>query len=137
MPENKKQKHKLIANGYIVNADKFLVVRRSEESGGAGTWEFPGGHIEFGEHPDNAVVREVKEETGLDLKPKYVYRIFSKEYEKEDKKVHKIRIVYYFETSEDKVKLDPREHDDYRWLSKDELEGFLIGKHVKRCVFGR
>ena len=33
-----------------------------------GHWEFPGGHIEFGENAEDAVVREAKEETGLEVK---------------------------------------------------------------------
>jgi len=33
-----------------------------------GRWEFPGGHIEFGERAEDAVVREAKEETGLEVK---------------------------------------------------------------------
>lgn len=34
---------------------------------GHGVWAFPGGHVEFGEHPDQAVIREVFEETGLKI----------------------------------------------------------------------
>src|ERR1051326_2887469 len=33
-----------------------------------GKWEFPGGKIEFGEEPEQAVIREAKEETGLTIK---------------------------------------------------------------------
>lgn len=36
-------------------------------SHGAGTWAFPGGHIDFGDEPEEAVRREVMEETGLTL----------------------------------------------------------------------
>ena len=34
---------------------------------GNGVWSFPGGHVEFGEHPDQAVIREAFEETGLKI----------------------------------------------------------------------
>lgn len=36
---------------------------------GAGTWSVPGGWVEFGEDPVDGAVREVKEETGLDVEP--------------------------------------------------------------------
>lgn len=41
-------------------------------------WEFPGGKIEFGEDPENAVIREVKEETGLIVK---IVRLLPKIYD--------------------------------------------------------
>ena len=45
---------------------KFLLMKR-KGSHGAGTWSVPGGHIEPGENPKDTCVREVKEETGLDI----------------------------------------------------------------------
>jgi|SRR5271157_4471122 len=47
----------------IVFDNKVLLVLHAK----LGKWLFPGGHIELNETPDEAVIREVKEETGLDL----------------------------------------------------------------------
>jgi 8-oxo-dGTP diphosphatase len=48
----------------IRDGDRMLVLRRAGAHG-AGTWGLPGGHMEFGESPEETAVREVAEEVGL------------------------------------------------------------------------
>jgi len=45
----------------------MLMLQKNESSKYPGTWEFPGGQIETGESDKDAVIREVLEETGIDL----------------------------------------------------------------------
>ena len=47
---------------------KVLIAHRNPVGQMGGRWEFPGGKQESGESPGTAVVREIKEETGLDVK---------------------------------------------------------------------
>ena len=56
-----------VAIAVLWHAGKFLIGRRSPDDFLAGLWEFPGGKIAAGETPSAAVVRECKEETGLDV----------------------------------------------------------------------
>ena len=42
-----------------------LLLGQRKGSHGAGTWSFPGGHVDFGEEPIDSVRREIMEETGL------------------------------------------------------------------------
>lgn len=52
--------------GIVINSDgKWLVVKKTY-SGLKGVWSLPAGFVKFGETADEAVVREVKEETGID-----------------------------------------------------------------------
>lgn len=52
----------------IAKDRKFLLLRRSEsEHNYSGMWGLPGGGVEENETPTDAVIREVKEETGLDI----------------------------------------------------------------------
>jgi len=44
---------------------KILLARRPEGKAMAGLWEFPGGKIEAGEHPEQALARELKEELAI------------------------------------------------------------------------
>lgn len=49
-------------------AGRLLLIRRGHAPS-AGLWSVPGGHVEPGESLAEAVVREVREETGLDVRP--------------------------------------------------------------------
>jgi len=55
----------VVATGLLVHAGRVLIQKRMPEGAWAGLWEFPGGRIEPGESPEQAVVREFMEETGL------------------------------------------------------------------------
>lgn len=46
---------------------KILITRRSEHISYGGFWEFPGGKLELNETPGLALIREIKEEVGLDV----------------------------------------------------------------------
>lgn len=50
------------------SAGRVLLARNSEASAFPGLWSLPGGGVEQGEHPDDAVVREFAEETGLEVR---------------------------------------------------------------------
>jgi len=53
----------------IEREGEFLVIRRAEGIAAAGCWCFPGGAIESGETQEAALVREVREELGLEVRP--------------------------------------------------------------------
>lgn len=48
---------------------RVLIAQRPVGKAMAGLWEFPGGKIEQGESPEDALVRELAEELGIDVKP--------------------------------------------------------------------
>lgn len=57
-----------IAAAVVVQDGRVLMVRRRVREGDL-LWQFPAGHIEDGETPEQAAVRECREETGLDAEP--------------------------------------------------------------------
>jgi 8-oxo-dGTP diphosphatase len=54
---------------FVDEAGAVLITKRPEGKPFAGLWEFPGGKVETGETPEHALVRELKEELGVDIAP--------------------------------------------------------------------
>lgn len=67
--ENKPKDYQETVLCYIFKDDEVLMLKKNEVKGdmNSSKWLGVGGHIEDGEHPDDAILRETKEETGLTL----------------------------------------------------------------------
>jgi 8-oxo-dGTP diphosphatase len=65
----------IVALVFLRKDDAILLVKQSY---GDQYWSLPGGVVEYGESVDQAAVREVKEETGLDIRVKRVVGLYSK-----------------------------------------------------------
>jgi 8-oxo-dGTP diphosphatase len=65
--EQKVQKQLFVVVGCIIRDGTVLMTKRTEEEcvDAHMKWELPGGKVDFGENPEEAIVREIFEETGL------------------------------------------------------------------------
>ena len=86
-----------------------------------GQYSLPGGHIEMGENIEDAIKREVKEETSLDIFDiKFLMMqeaIFSQEFYR---RKHFIFLDYICKTKDTNVILDPEEGTEHIWTTVDE-----------------
>jgi 8-oxo-dGTP diphosphatase len=57
----------VVACALIDHDGRVLLAKRPEGQSFAGLWEFPGGKVEPGERPEDAVIRELNEELGIDI----------------------------------------------------------------------
>lgn len=101
---------------------KFLLVKEIKEIA-KGKWNHPGGWIDVGEDPLEAVKREVKEESGFDFTPKNILGVYSlsKEAGKEAGH-HAIKLIYIGDISKQQEGRMEEEISETRWFLPEEIE---------------
>ena len=119
----------LTVGACIVFEDKVLLMLHAKLN----KWLFPGGHIDLNEHPDQALSREVKEETGLDL----IFLQYSDLNQDEDEilklaipfyaNVHSVGDhdhygAYYLCTVRDNCVISNNESQELKWFTKEEID---------------
>lgn len=91
-----KRKTRVAAYAIIVQDDEMLFCRLSSRVPQAeGKWTLPGGGIEFGEDPQDTVVREVQEETGLTVRIDGLAGVDSMVVGPRHARQHNLRILYF------------------------------------------
>ncbi|MEM7133384.1 MAG: NUDIX domain-containing protein [Chloroflexota bacterium] len=110
--------------GLIVKAQKILLCRVSANFHmDAGCWTLPGGGIEFGEDPADAMIREVREETGLTVCSKGIAGIDSFCDKQAQRAFHGIRIMFYTEIIRGELEYELNGSTDYcAWWSLEETK---------------
>jgi 8-oxo-dGTP diphosphatase len=106
----------VVVGAALLDSGRLLAARRSAPADLAGRWELPGGKVEEGETPEVALVRELREELGVDaevvervpgewpLRAPYVLRVWT---------------ARLLPGSPAPAPLE--DHDGLRWLTADEL----------------
>ena len=65
----------LVAAAVIFDGDKVLLTRRPDGKRHSGYWEFPGGKVDPGESPEEALCRELREELDVEARVKGIYEV--------------------------------------------------------------
>lgn len=99
---------------------KVLVGQRPEGSALAGTWEFPGGKIELGESPEEALARELKEELGIDAEIGPLKFAAAHTYGKTG------ILFLFFEVKYWKGAVKTQQHFELRWVTPKELRSLEL-----------
>jgi 8-oxo-dGTP diphosphatase len=88
---NEKKAPMITVDAIIERDDKILLIKRKNEPF-RGEWALPGGFVEYGESAEDAIIRESKEETNLDIAIKALLGVYSKP--GRDPRGHVISICY-------------------------------------------
>ena len=109
-----------VASGIIIKDNKILIGLRSKKDQGGGLWEFPGGMIELEESELSALIRELKEELGINVSVQqkvmqYIHRFKNTLYD-----------ISFFEINSFEGEVKMNVHDAIRWVDLGSLKDYLF-----------
>ncbi|WP_312135451.1 8-oxo-dGTP diphosphatase MutT [Brevundimonas sp.] len=110
----------VVAVALIDPDGRILIAQRPEGKQLAGLWEFPGGKVEAGERPEQALIRELHEELGIDVKEACLapFVFTSHAYEK----FHLLMPLYLCRRWSGTVVA--KEHTALAWVKPDKLRDY-------------
>ncbi len=109
---------KIAEYGIILKDNKFLMLKFSKETSPDEKWIFPGGRLDEGEDPKKGLIREIKEETSLDVEVLFPSDVTMWGIDED----HRYAIFFVCKLiGSSNIKLC-NEHQDYNWFSFDDLD---------------
>ena len=128
-----KKIQKIIVSGILTNNQgKVLLAQRPMHKKIApGAYHLPGGHVEFGETPEQAVVREFEEEFKLYVQPGEVVRTFS--YTIEDSHTIGITFTITSDDTPENITFDKQDTESVIWINESEM-GKYLGPSDHDCI---
>ncbi len=109
-----------VATGLIRREGKVLLGRRPEGHSLAGLWEFPGGKIEIGETPEQALQRELSEELGIDATVGPLRLSATHSYNGTG------IVLLFFEVRYWKGEVKPVHHGELQWVDPKDLSKLTL-----------
>ena len=108
-----------VVGGIIVKGDKILIAQRSDRADHPLKWEFPGGKVLPNENINQALMREFKEELGIEIKKSFFLMDYIHEY-KYLKKVH----LHFFKIDDYLGKIFNHVHSKIIWINVIDIKNF-------------
>lgn len=110
----------VVAAALVDRDNRVLIARRPPDKSMAGLWEFPGGKVGDGETPEHALVRELKEELGIDVCDTCLapFTFASHAYPK----FHLLMPLYLCRNWDGD--LEPRERQELKWVRANRLADY-------------
>lgn len=123
--EHKTPKHIVAVAGYLTNEKNEVLLTKVHWR--ADTWEMPGGQVEEGEALDQAVCREIKEETGLTVKPIGMTGVYY------NASMHILAVVFKVAYVSGDINIQPEEIQEAKFiaLNEENIDEYITRPHMK------
>jgi 8-oxo-dGTP diphosphatase len=118
----------------IVHQGRVLLIQRAQEPN-KGFWSFPGGRIELGETIFQAVTREVREETGIEIEPVKVFQVYDWIVRDDAGRIRFHYVVNYVRARY--LAGEPRAGDDaveVRWIRAEEISALAMHPFARQIA---
>jgi 8-oxo-dGTP diphosphatase len=112
----------VVAAAVIIEAGRVLLTQRKRGTHLEGAWEFPGGKVEPGEDPRDALARELQEEVGVDVTVTEIVDVTFHRY------AEKSVLLLFFEATRKLGSAEPQALDvaDVKWGAAEDLRDELF-----------
>lgn len=119
----------VVAAAVVRDGERFLLTQRPPKGHLAGLWEFPGGKLEEGESPESALVRECREECGIDVVPLDVLDVAYHRYPGKD-----VLLLFYACALGARRDVQHLEVADHAWVLASELRRYELPPPDERLL---
>jgi ADP-ribose pyrophosphatase YjhB (NUDIX family) len=130
-----KRVEEVSAGGLVVDksGEMGLLIGRIDKRGRM-LWSLPKGHIESGESPEEAALREVREETGIKSSITRSLGVIDFWFMAEGKRIHKTVHHFLFAEKSGKLEAQLSEVDDVKWFPLDEIAKTLAYPDERKLI---
>ncbi len=118
----------VVAAAVVIRDGRVLLTRRAAGQHLAGMWEFPGGKLEDGESPEEALVRECREECGIDVEVAGILDVTHHRYPKKNV------LLLFYRCGLRAGEVRHLQVADHAWVAPSELDRYPLPPADERVV---
>lgn len=104
----------------IIKDGKLLLIKKSSKDiNSPNQWEVPGGRKQVGENLEEHIIREVKEEVGLEILPKEIFDMWEFSIPVNNEKTTVVAVARFCELTNENIVITEDVIDNYKWVNID------------------
>ena len=126
---------KVVLGAIVVRDGRVLILQRNKsETVLPGLWELPSGKKEPLEKSEDGLIREVREETGLEVKIKSLVSVFDYQIEKPEEIRDSTQINFLVEPVGSLEPAISEEHESFAWIDRSDLGNYELSDATKAVI---